>query len=56
MDLPGGDEQEMKKSLKKFLDQVPEEYDLLPGHGPITQLKTEIEYNLYLKKGWLSQT
>jgi len=55
MDLPGGDEQQMKKSLKKFLNQIPEEYDLLPGHGPITQLKTEIEYNLYLKKGWLNQ-
>ena len=53
MDLPGGDEKEMKISLKKILEKIPIDYDLLPGHGPITNLKTEIEYNVYLGKDWL---
>ncbi len=54
MDLPGGSEEEMKNSLKTIIKMIPPDYDLLPGHGPITNLKTEIEYNLYLKEDWIN--
>ena len=54
MDLPGGDEKEMKNSLKAVINKIPHNYDLLPGHGPTTDLKTEIEYNVYLKEDWIN--
>ncbi len=47
-DLYGGDEQTIMQSLKR-LCQLDGDYTLYPGHGPITTLSHEREYNIYLK-------
>lgn len=46
MDLPGGSEKLMKKTLKK-LSLIDEDYIVLPGHGPSTTLKYEQKNNSY---------
>ena len=42
MDLPGGDEQEMKSSIEKIL-KYPKDIVIYPGHGDSTTLKEEEE-------------
>jgi len=39
-DLPGGDEEELAKSLQKLL-LLPDETEIIPGHGDISVLKEE---------------
>ncbi|MBN1332933.1 MAG: MBL fold metallo-hydrolase [Synergistales bacterium] len=43
-DLPGGDGEELLRSLKKLVD-LPEDIIVLPGHGPDTILGEEIRNN-----------
>ncbi len=46
-DFPGGSETEITASLKK-LAKLPGEYQVLPGHGEMTLLSYEREFNPYL--------
>ena len=46
-DLPGGDEEELMKSLKVFL-RYPPETVIYPGHGPKSTLGREFAENQYL--------
>lgn len=45
-DLPGGDEEELIKSLKK-LDSLQDDLKVFPGHGPETTIGEEKRYNPY---------
>ena len=47
-DLEGGNELEMKESLKK-IKQYDDNIIIYPGHGPSTTLKEEKLHNIYLK-------
>lgn len=47
-DLPGGDINQMQNSLKKIMS-ISQDYIVLPGHGPSTDLKTERRINPFLK-------
>jgi len=47
-DLPGGDGQEMMKSLNK-IKKYPDHTTIYPGHGPSSTLHFEKEYNYFLK-------
>ncbi|AEE14594.1 beta-lactamase domain protein [Thermodesulfobium narugense DSM 14796] len=46
MDLPGGDKDSMKKTLRR-LSEIEADYIVLPGHGPSTSLKREQKNNPY---------
>lgn len=46
MDLPGGNENDMKASLEK-IKQYPLKTIIYPGHGPKTTLEEEINYFSY---------
>ena len=43
-DLPGGSEKDLALSLQKIL-LLPEETQIIPGHGEVTSLKHEKSYN-----------
>ena len=45
-DLFGGDEQQMKASLKK-LAQLPHDLKIYPGHGPASTIGRELMSNPY---------
>ncbi len=47
-DLYGGSEIEMKESLKKFFD-MPHDLIVLPGHGPKSTIKQELDTNMYIQ-------
>jgi glyoxylase-like metal-dependent hydrolase (beta-lactamase superfamily II) len=47
-DLWGGDEVEMRESLKRVA-ALPPKTRIYPGHGPVTDLKSELARNPYLK-------
>ena len=47
-DLPGGDMQQLTKSIKEKIFVLPEETTVFPGHGPATTVKIEKERNPYL--------
>ena len=46
-DLPGGDERELARSLQKLL-LLPDETEIIPGHGDVSSLKEEklTNYNM----------
>jgi hydroxyacylglutathione hydrolase len=46
-DLPGSSWKEMKESLRKILS-IKEDLIVCPGHGPISNLKSEKENNPFL--------
>ena len=48
VDFPGGDPQEMLKSLRR-LASLQAEYQVHPGHGESTTLEAEKRYNPYLR-------
>lgn len=48
-DLPGGNFKELINSLKTKLLPLPEDTIVYPGHGPITNIKEEKQYNPYLQ-------
>jgi len=47
-DFPGGDPQQMVHSLKRILE-LPGDYTLYPGHGPVTKLSVERWTNPFLQ-------
>ena len=47
-DLPGGDFEVLKQSLKKVL-ALPKDYAVLPGHGPASTIAHEIKNNRYAR-------
>jgi glyoxylase-like metal-dependent hydrolase (beta-lactamase superfamily II) len=48
-DLPGGDERLMGDSLSK-LRRLPPNTRVYPGHGPATDIGTELAYNPYFRR------
>jgi glyoxylase-like metal-dependent hydrolase (beta-lactamase superfamily II) len=46
-DLPGGDEEELRRSLA-MIRELPPETIVLPGHGPASVLELELKDNPYL--------
>ena len=48
-DLPGGDMAVMQKSLKKLLDTVGGNPQVLPGHEAFSTWEHERRYNIYLR-------
>jgi hydroxyacylglutathione hydrolase len=53
-DLPGGSWAELKKSLNK-LSSLPEELEVLPGHGESSTIKLEKMANPYLDRSFKFQ-
>ena len=49
-DLPGGDEYQMRHSLRTLSNALDPETLLIPGHGPLTSLAREIETTPYLRR------
>lgn len=49
-DLPGGDEAQMRHSLRTISNALDPATILVPGHGPVTTLAHEIETNPYLRR------
>lgn len=49
-DIPGGDEYEMRESLRTLAASVEPQTELLPGHGPQTVWSTELAENLFVKR------
>lgn len=47
-DLPGGDHQELLSSIHDHLLTLPEETEVLPGHGPATSVGNEMDGNPFL--------
>lgn len=47
-DLPGGDFNQIKKSIKDRLYRLPEESLVITGHGPSTTLFQEMRYNPFV--------
>lgn len=47
-DLPGGDPAAMRKSILSHIIPLPNETLLLPGHGPVTNMRRERSSNLAL--------
>ncbi len=47
-DFPGGDPQQMVRSLKRVLD-LAGDYTIYPGHGPVTKLSVERWTNPFLQ-------
>jgi glyoxylase-like metal-dependent hydrolase (beta-lactamase superfamily II) len=48
-DLPGGSYETLISSIKKKLMPLGDDYDVYPGHGPITSLKNEAVFNPFLR-------
>lgn len=48
-DLPGGDPAAMRRTLREVVSTLPPQTVLLPGHGPATDLATELDRNPYLR-------
>lgn len=46
-DLPGGDMKQMENSLKKLME-LPDNTDVIPGHGDITKIGIEKKTNPYI--------
>ncbi|MFT0763365.1 MBL fold metallo-hydrolase [Scrofimicrobium sp. R131] len=49
-DLPGGDETEMRESLRTLANALDPHTVLLPGHGPKTTWGQELESNPYVRR------
>jgi hydroxyacylglutathione hydrolase len=47
-DLPGGNYEELKKSIRKLFSYVPENFKVYPGHGPETTVGFEKKNNPYV--------
>lgn len=47
MDFPGGSSADMKASLARLLEELPEETQVLPGHGEMTTIGYEKRNNPY---------
>ncbi len=49
-DLPGGDEQAMRHSLRTLANAIDPATVLIPGHGALTRMAQELESNAYLRR------
>ena len=49
-DLPGGDGRQILRSIHQKLLPLPEETTVIPGHGDITTLGQEKEFNFFLQE------
>lgn len=49
-DLPGGDETQMRHSLRTISNALDPQTFMIPGHGPVTTLAEEIATNPYLSR------
>ena len=49
-DFPGGSFKELVKSIIEKILLLPEDIEILPGHGDTTNLKMEIETNPYIRE------
>ncbi|PID98320.1 MAG: MBL fold metallo-hydrolase, partial [Actinobacteria bacterium] len=49
-DLTGGNETQMRHSLRTISHALDPETFMIPGHGPVTTLAHEIETNPYLAR------
>lgn len=48
-DLPGGDDLVMARTLREVIATLPPGTRLLPGHGPASDLHTELRHNPFLQ-------
>ena len=48
-DLPGGDGRQILESIREKLLTAPEQTVVIPGHGPLTTIAHELEFNPYLE-------
>src|SRR5690349_10793886 len=49
-DLPGGDTQKIMRSLRTRLLALPDDIEVVPGHGPLTTIGDERETNPFLTR------
>lgn len=49
-DLPGGDEAQMRKSLKEVILPMNDQIKVYPGHGPSTTIGDERKHNIFLRE------
>ena len=48
-DLPGGDGRQILRSIRAKLLPLPDETEVIPGHGPPTTMGREKERNFFLR-------
>ncbi|MBI4873489.1 MAG: MBL fold metallo-hydrolase [Acidobacteria bacterium] len=48
-DLPGGDGRQILASIREKLFPLPDRAEVIPGHGPLTTLGREKEFNMFLR-------
>lgn len=48
-DLPGGSMEQMQASLRKLVQQVPDQLQVLPGHEEFSTMEHEKQHNRYLQ-------
>jgi glyoxylase-like metal-dependent hydrolase (beta-lactamase superfamily II) len=49
-DLPGGDGRQILRSIREKYFPLPDETVVIPGHGPLTTLGREREFNFFLQE------
>ncbi len=49
-DLPGGDGPTMQRTLREVVGTLPPDTVVVPGHGPTTDIATELAHNPYLAR------
>lgn len=49
-DLPGGDDATMQTTLREVVATLPPETVVVPGHGPTSDIATELVHNPYLAR------
>jgi glyoxylase-like metal-dependent hydrolase (beta-lactamase superfamily II) len=49
-DLPGGNDATMQRTLREVVATLPPETVVVPGHGPTTDIATELVHNPYLAR------
>lgn len=54
VDLPGGDGATMLRTLRGLPEAIPGHAVVLPGHGPRSTLRRELDENPYLDPRWLA--
>lgn len=52
VDLPGSSPAAMKASLARLVDELPDDTQVLPGHGPATTIGMEKKRNPFLLQDW----
>ena len=48
-DLPGGDGHKIRASIREKLFPLPDDTHVIPGHGPLTTMGREKEFNYFLQ-------